>query len=168
MNANKRQTIDIKDVKGIFELDELELAYRYKKVKGLAEESLVIIKTTKPYETWANMYNESSKDQDLYNFIIDNIEAEAVNILQDENKADFLDKHSDYDMTHDFKTECIKKVLEFNNIRLKYLVTAKDVAILLADDMYSYGSVKEYVLSTEFMQRLIQDNLIDLSLKSPF
>ena len=31
MNANKRQTIDIKDVKGIFELDELELAYRYKK-----------------------------------------------------------------------------------------------------------------------------------------
>ena len=114
------------------------------------------------------MYNESSKDQDLYNFIIDNIEAEAVNILQDENKADFLDKHSDYDMTHDFKTECIKKVLEFINIRLKYLVTAKDVAILLADDMYSYGSVKEYVLSTEFMQRLIQDNLIDLSLKSPF
>lgn len=164
----KKQTVDVNEIKEIFEQDDLELAYRYKAIKGLDENTLVVIQTKQPYETWVDMYNESSKDQDLYNFIIDNLETEAVHILTGEAKDNFLDEHSNYDTDHQYKTECIKKVLDYNNLQLEMTVTAKDIAILLENEMFSYGSVKGYVLSSDFMERLIQDNLIDLTLKSPF
>ncbi|OEK58926.1 hypothetical protein [Staphylococcus equorum] len=160
--------VTLKEVKDAFELEEAELCYRYKQAKGLDKSTVVLIRPTQKenYESWVDMYNESNTDQDIYDFIISQFKDEAIRILEGKEREDFLDKNPTLDYAYQYTSECIKKVLDYNNVEL-INVTPYNIAVIMEDEMIAHGSVKGYLLNDEFISDLVKKGFVKLTLKTP-
>lgn len=160
--------VTLKEVKDVFELDEAELSYRYKQAKGLDKSTVVLIQPTQQenYTSWVDMYNDSNTQQDIYDFIVNQLKDEAISILEGKERKDFLDKNPTLDYAYRYTSECIEKVLDYNNIEL-INVTPYYIAVLMEDEMIAYGSVKGYLLNDEFISDLVQKGFVKLTLNTP-
>ncbi|HHD0846039.1 hypothetical protein [Staphylococcus capitis] len=155
------------EFKDVFENDGAELNYRYQKAHSLKSNVLPIIKTNSSYATWDKEYKASHTELDTYDYIVEHISSDDVELLTGEEREAFLDENPNYDANHSYKAECIDRVLSYNNMKLT-TVTPEYLGEMLMNDMVTHGSVKEYLLDEAFINTLLEEGFVEIKLQSPF
>lgn len=150
-----------------FELDEAELNYRFKRKEKMSDASIVLIHPKEDYATWAKRYKEDNSSSDVYDYIIENIAQEEIEILSEDKAEQYINNNPIFDTDQKYITRKIDELLTFNNIKLVN-VTAQNIANIYYDDILNHGNVIQYILDEDFIKSLIDKGFVDIKLTSPF
>lgn len=149
----------------ILENDRAELSYRYKVKHDISDIILPIVKPSQDSGKWLEQYKKDNSNLDEYDFIVSN--TDDVELLDGEDKDNFLDKNPHYDFNNHYKAKCIREVLNCNQLKLVN-VTEYDVAYTFESQMLQDISIKDFVISEYFIDSLFRKGLVKLKVKSPF
>ncbi|RIM29624.1 hypothetical protein BUY35_07280 [Staphylococcus cohnii] len=150
-----------------FELDKAELNYRFKRKEKMSDASIVLIHPKEDYATWAKRYKEDTSSSDVYDYIIENIAQEEIEILSENKAEQYINNNPIFDTDQKYITRKIDELLTFNNIKLVN-VTAQNIANIYYDDILNHGNVIQYILDEDFIKSLIDKGFVDIKLTSPF
>lgn len=151
----------------VFELDQAELNYRFKKKEKMRDASIILIHPKEDYATWAKRYKEDNSNSDIYDYIIENVAQEELEILSEDKAEQYINNNPNFDTDQKYITRKIDELLTFNNIKLVN-VTAQNIANIYYDDILHHGNVIEYILDEDFIKSLIDKGFVDIKLTSPF
>ena len=127
-----------------FELDEAELNYRFKRKEKMSDASIVLMHPKEDYATWAKRYKEDNSNSDVYDYIIENIAQEELEILSEDKAEQYINNNPIFDTDQKYITRKIDELLTFNNIKLVN-VTAQNIANIYYDDILNHGNVIQYI-----------------------
>lgn len=150
----------------IFENDKSELSYRFKLYKNIDEHNVVLFYPKDNFIIWQKNYENSKTNLDEYDYIIQNIRDDEIEILRGSKAELYINENPIFDTNLSFISQQLSKIFEYNNIKLVN-ITVADIARIYYDDILNYGNVTKYILEENFIKSLIRKGFVDVKLSYP-